>query len=852
GSGNNGTLTGSTLPIWTTGQMGGALSFNGSSGDVDLGTGSSLNVTGPITLSAWVKLSASQYSDILVRGSDTSAGGSDYKLVYDPGSGGRFGFYISDGTNKPGVYTAGPIAVGTWYHVVAVWDGTTNAGSLSIYLNGTLSNTAASNAAAIQSMNTHAAIGADGLNSRYYFNGTIDDVRVYDRALSAADVSSLYSGSTASSTPDISGLTTLIVNQNGSGNFTTIQACADAVQPGQTCLVYPGAYDEHVVTKAAGTASAPIVFQATGGTAAITGFDVDHAYVTVKGFDVSNGGTAAGITVNEAADHAVISGNYVHDTGLDAAIQGSCPSDGSDGTNGSVAHPAGVVVSDNHIYHSQYGIIACGADWTVSGNDVERLYKYSSEPYSDADYIRFFGVGHTFTDNYLHGSLWSETEALGAHVDCFQTFDSGSASYVKDITIKGNLCEDAADLVIIQGQNELQDDQIAITGNVTANLFTGAGDGAGWDINNASNVTVENNTFYDLAGTGGLFKSGTMLGTNLIRDNIFDKVTKYAYLYWDPTVTDDHNLIFDSGPAEPEDPSTIIGKDPLFVAPTDVVGLDGVPFTADDGLIPATTSPACSGGYGGTYVGAYPCGSPSTPSTPSNSGSGSSVSTPGSGSSSGAVSGGTGGTSSGGFGGGGAAITASANSGASNSAAMNSNTTPCVASPSAIPASALSLSIGTRGSSVTNLQTFLVIMGYLQRQYITGYFGPLTKAALTSYQLAHPSTCSNTQAPSNNNQTSSNNQISIFTRSLKLGMIGNDVKNLQIFLNQHNFTVSQSGAGSSGHETTYFGPATFRALIRFQNAYANQILAPYGLSQGTGFFGPSTMKEINSLLIANH
>ncbi|MBU6232432.1 peptidoglycan-binding protein, partial [Patescibacteria group bacterium] len=202
----------------------------------------------------------------------------------------------------------------------------------------------------------------------------------------------------------------------------------------------------------------------------------------------------------------------------------------------------------------------------------------------------------------------------------------------------------------------------------------------------------------------------------------------------------------------------------------------------------------------------------------------------------------------GGGGGGGASIGASANSGASNSPATNSPTTPCVASPSAIPASALSLTIGTRGPDVTNLQTFLVIMGYLNGEYITGYFGPLTKAALTSYQASHPSSCSNTQAPSNNNQTRSNNQISPFTRSLKLGMTGNDVKNLQIFLNSHGFTVSQSGAGSSSHETSYFGPATFRAVIRFQNAYANQILAPYGLSQGTGFFGPSTMKEVNQLL----
>ncbi|MDE1941075.1 MAG: peptidoglycan-binding protein, partial [Patescibacteria group bacterium] len=212
----------------------------------------------------------------------------------------------------------------------------------------------------------------------------------------------------------------------------------------------------------------------------------------------------------------------------------------------------------------------------------------------------------------------------------------------------------------------------------------------------------------------------------------------------------------------------------------------------------------------------------------------------------GGVSTGGGGVGGGGFGGG-ASINASTNSG-TNSPTPNSPTTPCSSSPSVIPASALSLTIGTRGPEVTNLQTFLVIMGYLNRSYITGYFGPLTKAALNSYVASHPSTCrSNIQAPSNNNQTNSNNQISTFTRSLKLGMIGRDVKNLQIFLNQHNFTVSQYGPGSSGHETTYFGPATFRAVIRFQNAYANQILAPYGLSRGTGFFGPSTMKEVNAM-----
>jgi uncharacterized membrane protein YgcG len=87
----------------------------------------------------------------------------------------------------------------------------------------------------------------------------------------------------------------------------------------------------------------------------------------------------------------------------------------------------------------------------------------------------------------------------------------------------------------------------------------------------------------------------------------------------------------------------------------------------------------------------------------------------------------------------------------------------------------------------------------------------------------------------------------LFTRSLTLGSTGSDVKALQRFLNSHGFTVSQSGNGSPGHESTYYGPATASAVSRFQEYYAPQILAPYGLSKGTGYFGTATMKEVNAL-----
>ncbi len=85
-----------------------------------------------------------------------------------------------------------------------------------------------------------------------------------------------------------------------------------------------------------------------------------------------------------------------------------------------------------------------------------------------------------------------------------------------------------------------------------------------------------------------------------------------------------------------------------------------------------------------------------------------------------------------------------------------------------------------------------------------------------------------------------------FKRDLKMGDRGEDVMRLQKYLNAQGFLVAESGTGSPGHETELFGAGTRDALIKFQEHYANILLKPYGLTQGTGYFGAKTRELVNS------
>ncbi|MCX6716637.1 MAG: Ig-like domain-containing protein [Candidatus Taylorbacteria bacterium] len=128
------------------------------------------------------------------------------------------------------------------------------------------------------------------------------------------------------------------------------------------------------------------------------------------------------------------------------------------------------------------------------------------------------------------------------------------------------------------------------------------------------------------------------------------------------------------------------------------------------------------------------------------------------------------------------------------------------------------------GSSASSRVSNLISMGqYEQAQKIAN-----------QYNISIPAS----KLPIQTNPSSTPN-IKYVTRNLSQGMTNNDVKTLQIFLNNQGFTIAKSGAGSPGKETNYFGLATKSALMKFQSKY--------GIKPVSGLFGPVTRKKVGEV-----
>jgi uncharacterized protein (TIGR03437 family) len=224
---------------WTTsGKYGDALSFNGTSSYVDLGMPSALQSTGSMTWSAWIYAKANPSDDGQIIAMSTN--GSGWQLKTSPDTGVRtFGIAVSpDGNTHAQRYSKTVLALKKWYHVAGVYNAA--AKTLDIYVNGVLDDgVLIGTVPATQVLPAvHATIGMR--SGGYYFNGTIDNVRVYSRALAAAEI--------------VTDMNTAVTS---AGSVTTSAATVSALKCGSSCSTSPALVASTGVAGAAVTAPSP-------------------------------------------------------------------------------------------------------------------------------------------------------------------------------------------------------------------------------------------------------------------------------------------------------------------------------------------------------------------------------------------------------------------------------------------------------------------------------------------------------------------------------------------------------------------------------------------------------------------
>jgi len=206
GNNNTGTMSGTTR---VAGKFGSAQSFTiGSGSFINVGNGTTLQITGSMTISGWIRPSSFPGGDAAVVSKRNGTGGYQLDSTQDTGPR-TIGFKLTTPTNANMIrYGATTLQVGQWYHVAGVYNA--GAQTMDVYLNGVLDNgTQAGTITSTQkNFSTNVNIGKFSSVSDSFFLGTIDEVRIYNSALTQAQVQTDMNTSVETLAPDTTAPTT--------------------------------------------------------------------------------------------------------------------------------------------------------------------------------------------------------------------------------------------------------------------------------------------------------------------------------------------------------------------------------------------------------------------------------------------------------------------------------------------------------------------------------------------------------------------------------------------------------------------------------------------------------------------
>jgi len=181
GRGLTGTISGAT---WSTqGRFGNALSFDGVNDWVTVPSNAALNLTTRMTLEAWVFPTAqgTLWRNVIIK---ERPGGEVYNLYANTDTGVPAVFAVRSAAPTAPVGTTGtaPVPVGAWTHLAVTYDGS----MLRLYVNGVQAGSKAMTGSMVTSTGA-LRIGGNSIWGEY-FQGQIDEIRIYNRALSGTEI----------------------------------------------------------------------------------------------------------------------------------------------------------------------------------------------------------------------------------------------------------------------------------------------------------------------------------------------------------------------------------------------------------------------------------------------------------------------------------------------------------------------------------------------------------------------------------------------------------------------------------------------------------------------------------------
>jgi hypothetical protein len=232
---------------------------------------------------------------------------------------------------------------------------------------------------------------------------------------------------------------TRTVTKDGTGNFNSIQSAANASQVGWVICVKPGTYNERITITTSGSSDKKLIFR-TEGQVITKGFTIRADHVTIKGFEVDGGWQDCesdnGWGIFYEGSSGVIEDNLIRHNCEGGIVLYAPPYD----RNNPITN--NIIVKNNKAERNRtVGIEVMGRNHRIENNEVIGTVQilpdgtgYSSG--ADADGFRFFGSGHVFKGNRVHGIDSHDPLNIDPHVDCFQSW--GPADNIK---IENSLCE---------------------------------------------------------------------------------------------------------------------------------------------------------------------------------------------------------------------------------------------------------------------------------------------------------------------------------------------------------------------------------------------------------------------------